>query len=313
MSVAPFSIEETRGQEVALSYLSYFAKFPDKLPGVLIFHGPDGVGKWHAAERFARHLLCLRGTSCGDCESCRLFMRGLHPDYIQFPRNKNIAIGKEKDPDEFTVRWLLYHKIPFKPHTSHKRIVLFPESQRINHEAETTLLKTLEEPPSHTLFILLVNDLNLLKKTIVSRSLAIPFHYLNQSAIREIRSHVSFEGRKFFGGSLNPFEFDQDIIDEWLGTIREHAFDSLLLLKLENWVRERMADKKSFKEVLSTIDFLDLFSLLLLYVYREKDFDLYAKHIQAILEFKSKLHSQIPAIEYFLISKLFSQLASYTH
>lgn len=159
MADALFSFDQVSGQDVALTYLKSFLNDRSRIPGSIIFYGPDGVGKWTAAERFSRQLLCLEGTSCGVCDSCRQFMKGVHPDFIQFPRRKNIAIGKEKDPEDFTIRWLLSARIPFKPHTSDYRVVLFPEANRINNEAETTLLKTLEEPPPHTKFILIVNDL----------------------------------------------------------------------------------------------------------------------------------------------------------
>ena len=227
-----FQIDEIKGQEVALTYLKSFIANQDKIPGVLIFHGPDGVGKWFAAERFSRHLLCIHESSCGNCESCRLFMRGEHPDYIQFPKNKNIAIGKDKDPEDFTIRWLLGQRIVYKPHISKKRIVMFPEAQRINNEAETTLLKTLEEPPNHTKFILIVNDINKLKKTIVSRSVCIPFQFLSQDMVRNIQKDSVKIFKEYYGGSLNPFEIPDELIEEWHTVVKDNCHDAILLLSL---------------------------------------------------------------------------------
>jgi DNA polymerase-3 subunit gamma/tau len=305
-----FQIDEVKGQDVALTYLRSFLNTPDKTPGVLIFHGPDGVGKWFAAERFSRQLLCHNQNSCGSCESCRLFMRGEHPDFIQFPRNKNIAIGKDKDPEEFTIRWLLGNRIIFKPHVSSKRIVLFPEAQRINNEAETTLLKTLEEPPDHTKFILIVNDLNSLKKTIISRSVCIPFQYIPQDKIRLLTQSLDKSFKEYYGGSLNPFEIPDEVIEEWHTIVKENCHDQILVLKLENWIREQMTDKKSIREKIPNLDFLELICLLLIYEYRKENFESNIRKINAILEFKSKLHYNIPALEYFLLSQLFLKLST---
>ncbi len=305
-----FKLEEVKGQDVALTYLNSFLKNPERIPGVLIFHGPDGVGKWFAADRFSRQVLCLNQTSCGTCESCRLFMRGEHPDYIQFPTNKNIAIGKDKDPDEFTIRWLLGSRIIYKPHVSLKRIVLFPEAQRINNEAETTLLKTLEEPPDHTKFILITNDINKLKKTIVSRSVCVPFQYIPQNTIRSLTKGLDQNFKEYYGGSLNPFEAPETVIQEWHNIIKEHCNDPLLLLRLENQIREQLAEKKSSKHKIEPIEFLELVSLLLIYEYRKENFDSNIRKIQAIIEFKSKLHYHIPALEYFILSQLFLKLST---
>ncbi|MCZ8154834.1 MAG: hypothetical protein O9264_01845 [Leptospira sp.] len=304
-----FQIDEVVGQDVALTYLKSFLKHQDRIPGVLIFHGPDGVGKWFAAERFSRHLLCNNGSSCGNCESCRLFMRGEHPDYIQFPRNKNIAIGKDKDPEEFTIRWLLGNRIIYKPHVSTKRIILFPEAQRINNEAETTLLKTLEEPPEHTKFILIVNDLNKLKKTIVSRSVCVPFNYLPQNLIRTMNRSIDKDFKEYYGGSMNPFEIPEEVISEWHSVVRENCHDSILILKLENWIREQMSEKKPMKDKFSNIDFLEMICLLLIYEFRKENFEANVRKVYHILDFKSKLHFNIPALEYFLLSQLFLKLS----
>ncbi|TGN20320.1 hypothetical protein [Leptospira idonii] len=304
-----FQVDEVKGQEVALTFLHSFLREKERIPGVLIFHGPDGVGKWNAAERFARHLLCLNGNSCGTCDSCRAFMRGEHPDFIQFPKNKNIAIGKDKDPEEFTIRWLLGNRIIYRPHLSSKRVVLFPEAHRINNEAETTLLKTLEEPPPHTKFILIVNDLTKLKKTIISRSVCIPFYYLPQDTIRSITREQDRNFKEYFGGSLNPFDVSDQWIEEWHEVVKNHCHDPILLLKLENWIRDKMSDSKA-KEKISNIDFLETISLLLLYEYRRENFEDNIRKIYAIIEFKSKLHYNIPALEYYLISQLFLKLGS---
>lgn len=304
-----FHLDEVVGQDTAKTYLTSFLRDRSRIPGSIIFYGPDGVGKWLAAERFARQILCLEGTSCGRCESCRQFLKGVHPDYILFPRRKNIPIGKEKDPDEFTIRWLLSARVPYKPHTSEYRVVLFPEASRIGNEAETTLLKTLEEPPAHTKFILITNDIRNLKPTIISRSVCVPFAYLSQNTIKSIRRLEVTPHKEYFGGSLNPFELEDTYLEEWHANVKENCHDPILLFKLENWIRDQMNEFRNQKESLTSIDFLEMISLLLLYEYRKNNFEKNFRKIDALLEFKSKLHYEIPALEYVLLSQLFLRLA----
>ena len=118
-------------------------------------------------------------------------MKGVHPDFIQFPRRKNIAIGKEKDPEDFTIRWLLSSRIPYKPHTSDYRVVLFPEANRINNEAETTLLKTLEEPPAHVVFILATTETHKIPETVLSRCEVYTFKKPSQETLKKLTISIA--------------------------------------------------------------------------------------------------------------------------
>lgn len=305
-----FSLQTILGQDVALTYLHRFLQEPERMPHVLLFYGPDGVGKWASAERFSRHLLCLNENSCGICESCRMFMRNQHPDYIQFPHSTSIKIGEpEGDAEPFTIRWLLHHRIPYKPHVSKKRIILFPDASKILPAAETTLLKTLEEPPDHTYFILIVNDLSKIKKTVVSRSVLIPFQLLPHDALKKINEIRSTTGFEYWGGSLNPYDVSEELVKDWEAKIQENCLDPQLLIKLENWIRDTMADSKFFKEKLTVTDFLEIVSLILISEYRKQDFEKNFQRISALLEFKNGLHIGTPAIEPFLVSRLFAKLS----
>ena len=175
-----WNLEGIKGQPVAVTLLSNYLE--REIPPLLILHGPDGVGKWSAAEAFIRHRFCQTRQGCGNCTPCRKLQNGSHPDLIAFSEEK-IQIGDHENPEEFTVRWLLRTRIRYAPNESDLRFILIPRADLILHEAETALLKTLEEPPEHTKFIFLTPDLSLLKETIVSRGLCIPFQRLNRSAM----------------------------------------------------------------------------------------------------------------------------------
>ncbi|MDH5716719.1 MAG: hypothetical protein OEZ22_03660 [Spirochaetia bacterium] len=96
-----------------------------------------------------------------------------HPDFYFF-KDDTIKIGDPKKPQQGTIRHLLNHILPYSPRRSKKRYVYFQNAGLINDEAESALLKSLEEPPKHTYFFLSASDKDFLKETIVSRSAVLP-------------------------------------------------------------------------------------------------------------------------------------------
>jgi len=97
-----------------------------------------------------------------------------NPDLYYFPDNK-IAIGDQKNPLPYTARHLLQRFIPYLAPANRNKYVIISNAARVNNEAESALLKTLEEPPLNTHFILIVNEKTSLKETIISRSIEVPY------------------------------------------------------------------------------------------------------------------------------------------
>ena len=98
-----------------------------------------------------------------------------HPDLYIFTE-QGIRIGEdEKNPKKETIRHLLNHFIPYSPQYSGIRFIYFQDASRIQDQAESALLKAMEEPPANTHFILSVEDDTLLKKTIISRCFHVPY------------------------------------------------------------------------------------------------------------------------------------------
>lgn len=307
-----FSIHEIQGQEHALKYITKYIQTPEKIPHLLIFHGPDGVGKWSLAERFSFHLLCENNTGCGFCSSCKSFLNNSHPDYILFPMDTKIAIGEEREPSEFTIRWLITKRINYAPHLSRFRIILFPDASLINNEAETALLKSLEEAPQHTKFIFIVNNLTKLKQTIISRGICIPFYYLNKDVIKEISIKKGLYFDEFFGGSLNPYDIPREVIRITKEKVESHIHDSIALLQLENWIKLYKDSHPEWKEDFHYTKFLDLMSTLLVYCYSKKDLENRTIILNSIFDFKRKLTKNIANLEPYLLSELFFNLCSMT-
>jgi DNA polymerase-3 subunit gamma/tau len=253
-------------QPVASRILDYYRVHP--LPPLLIFTGPRGTGKLDAALQFIQQQLCQAGTACGTCSDCRLFQQiggEAHPDFIQFPADK-VAIGDAKNPEPFTVRWLLNTRLPFAPYHARRRFVLFPAADRINHEAETALLKTLEEPPDHTRFIFITESLDFLKETIVSRGVHVPFHRLSLQALEAQTGIRDVHDLEILGGSFELLDLIQSESYRRLKTAVDDGLSHQLgMLDLEAYVRDESKRKDEMKQLKYEYeDFLQVFALMLL-------------------------------------------------
>ena len=170
----------------------------DKVAHAYIFAGPDGVGKFTTAKEFAKLLLCKNPVkkgdftdSCGNCESCRAFDAGSHPDFehvykelIEFTKE-----GKDKEtPLEFpidVVREFVIEKVSQRPALSTRRVFVLTEAEKLNNESQNCLLKVLEEPPAYCCIILICTRPDKLLPTIRSRCQILRFGPIDEEKIIE--------------------------------------------------------------------------------------------------------------------------------
>jgi DNA polymerase III subunit delta' len=199
-------------QEKALSAIqSAFAG--DKVAHAYIFAGADGVGKFTTAKEFAKLLLCKKPVeknnftdSCGNCESCRVFDSGSHPDfeYIYKELIKFTEDGKYKEtPLEFpidVVREFVIKKVSQRPALSARRVFILTEAEKLNKESANCLLKVLEEPPSYCCIILICTRPETLLPTIRSRCQILRFGPIDEKKIIEIlrQTGLGEKQAKFF-------------------------------------------------------------------------------------------------------------------
>lgn len=287
-------------------------------PPFMLFHGPPGVGKWFAAHAFIRHSLCREGISCGHCPSCHKLEHDSHPDLIRFPQKK-VAIGDPQDPEPFTVRWLQQTRLAYTPFDGLRRFVLFPRADLILHEAETALLKTLEEPLGHTHFIMLANRLSDARATIASRAVAVPFELLSWETLKELTGCRSKVELSILGGSLHwaPL-FRTPFYQHLIGAIPKALAHLQDLLELEQWLLA--AEQKSFAAYLGesiaessfqTEELLNFFALLFLALTEEHS---QRRNLaEALFAFKSKLLLGMAGLTPYLIAHLFCRLQGFLY
>ena len=148
----------------------------DRLPPCLLFTGPDGVGKRLTAVTLAARINCESrfdrenesAEACGACGACERIERGVHPDVILIAPEESGAIKVD------TIRAAVA-QAGYRPFEGRRRVVIIDEADRMVDQAQNALLKTLEEPPSGSMFLLVTARPHQLLATIRSRCPALRF------------------------------------------------------------------------------------------------------------------------------------------
>ncbi len=176
----PLSFAGIIGQDKAKKLL-HRAVAQDRLAHALLFKGAMGVGKKTFARTFAAALNCQEPENhepCGQCPSCRKFRSSSHPDFIVIePEGAAIKISQVRE---------LKKTLAFPPFEAKIRVALLCDIHTMRREAANSLLKTLEEPPAHTMLILTADEAGGILPTIFSRCQTVPFFPLPQTEVAKI-------------------------------------------------------------------------------------------------------------------------------
>jgi DNA polymerase-3 subunit delta' len=173
------SFNVIHGQERALKSLKQ-SLLRDKVHQAYLFCGPEGVGKKMTALELAKALNCDHPGpegGCDYCPSCRKIEKGIHPDILHVKaEGAQIRIEQIRS---------LTQQLSYGPALGRARLCLLDRASDLNEPAANAFLKSLEEPPPGTFFILLVRDQGDLLPTLVSRCLSIPFNPLPSDFIAD--------------------------------------------------------------------------------------------------------------------------------
>lgn len=185
------------GQDPAIQTLTR-ALQSERVHHAYRFEGPAGVGKTMAAMRMAQALVCERGgIGCEQCSACRRAQTltddephvPVHPDVVRVARGLYRSVTGQSEASGISVeqiRRVVLGRIGFSPHEGRALVFVIEEADELTPQAANSLLKTLEEPPARTHFLLLTSRPNRLLDTIRSRTLPVRFGPLSVEVIARI-------------------------------------------------------------------------------------------------------------------------------
>ncbi|MBM4354785.1 MAG: DNA polymerase III subunit [Deltaproteobacteria bacterium] len=181
------SFELTMGQERAKAVLRA-GLASQRLPGAYLFVGPPGVGKRFTAKQFVKAINCLSpgsDGSCDRCAHCRLVEKGEFPDlYAPEAHGGKLTKRAAADGDRMALEDIL-PRLHFAPVMGRYKVVILDPADGLTAEAGNMLLKTVEEPPSRTLFILVATVETSVLPTLVSRCQKVRFTPLSAEQVAD--------------------------------------------------------------------------------------------------------------------------------
>lgn len=176
----PTNFDEVVGQTHIIQTLKN-AIVQNRIAHAYLFCGPRGTGKTSIAKIFAKTLNCTNSQDapCGVCENCKMAANGSHPDIIEIDAASNNGVDEVRN---------LIDKVKYAPMQGKYKIYIIDEVHMMTSGAFNALLKTIEEPPAHVIFIFATTEPNKVLPTIISRCQRFDF---NKVSIHDIKYRLS--------------------------------------------------------------------------------------------------------------------------
>jgi DNA polymerase-3 subunit gamma/tau len=182
----PQSFEELTGQETIVRILKN-AISQNRIAHAYLFSGPRGVGKTTTARILAKALNCEKGPTpspCDLCINCISVIEGHSVDVIEIDGASNNSVDDIRD---------LRERVKFAPSTGRYKVYIIDEAHMLSQSAFNALLKTLEEPPPHVIFVLATTAPHKIPVTVHSRCQHLPFKRIPSSTIKDHLKRIASE------------------------------------------------------------------------------------------------------------------------
>ena len=173
----PAKFSEVVGQDYIVKTLVNAIK-NKKIAHAYLFAGPRGTGKTTIAKLFAKAINCdhFNNESCDECKNCEAYLQGNHPDIIEMDAASNNGVDEIRE---------IIEQVPYSPLVGKYKVYIIDEVHMLSTSAFNALLKTLEEPPAHVIFVLATTDPQKVLPTVLSRCQRYNFSKINNYEIKK--------------------------------------------------------------------------------------------------------------------------------